>query len=86
MLNFIKIINFNKKGIFLVFFLWMIGGMWSSVYAVDPCTDPYADGCGGDPDLPLDNEVWILIAAGALYGLKKIRDHKRELQNLQSAE
>ena len=38
-----------------------------------------------DP-VPLDTGVIFLLIAGIVFGLKKIRDHKRELQNLQSAE
>ena len=33
---------------------------------------------GDDPDkVPLDPGSWILVAAGAGYGLKKLRDAKR---------
>ena len=28
--------------------------------------------CLGDPDMPIDNSVWILLIAGILFGLKKI--------------
>ena len=28
---------------------------------------------GGDPDVPLDGGLSLLIAAGAVYGVKKIR-------------
>ncbi|WP_449440212.1 PID-CTERM protein-sorting domain-containing protein [Pedobacter steynii] len=31
---------------------------------------------GGDPDLPLDGGVSLLLAAGAVYGIKKIRQLK----------
>jgi hypothetical protein len=29
---------------------------------------------GGDPDIPIDGGVSILLAAGALFGMKKIYD------------
>jgi hypothetical protein len=31
---------------------------------------------GNDPDVPLDGGVSLLLAAGAVYGLKKIRQLK----------
>jgi hypothetical protein len=35
----------------------------------------------GDPDLPLDGGVGVLIAIGVGYGLKKMRDHKKNDRN-----
>ncbi|MHA4894352.1 PID-CTERM protein-sorting domain-containing protein [Pedobacter sp. PWIIR3] len=32
---------------------------------------------GGDPDVPLDGGVTLMLLAGACYGVKKIRDAKR---------
>ena len=32
---------------------------------------------GGDPDVPIDNGVVLLLIAGTAYGLKKIRNAKR---------
>jgi len=31
---------------------------------------------GGDPDVPLDGGIGILLAAGALYGFKKLKKAK----------
>ncbi|MEO6721242.1 MAG: hypothetical protein ABIN67_12805 [Ferruginibacter sp.] len=39
-------------------------------------TDP-----AGDPDLPIDGGVSILIAAGVGYGVKKYRDERKKLLN-----
>lgn len=41
----------------------------------DPETDP--DCPGDDPDaIPLDPGTWVLVAAGAGYGIKRWRDFK----------
>jgi len=32
---------------------------------------------GGDPDVPIDGGLGILLAAGALYGSKKIYDARK---------
>lgn len=32
---------------------------------------------GGDPDVPIDGGVGILVAAGVCYGIKKIRKTKQ---------
>ncbi|RZK81884.1 MAG: hypothetical protein EOO92_03750 [Pedobacter sp.] len=32
---------------------------------------------GGDPDVPIDGGVALLLLAGTAYGIKKIRDTKR---------
>lgn len=31
-----------------------------------------------DPDAPIDGGVSLLVAAGVGYGIKRVRDHKRE--------
>ena len=33
---------------------------------------------GGNPDVPIDGGIGLLIAAGALYGSKKIYEAKRK--------
>ena len=33
---------------------------------------------GGDPDVPIDGGIGLLIAAGALYGSKKIYEARRK--------
>jgi hypothetical protein len=35
----------------------------------------------GDPDLPIDGGLGVLIAVGVGYGLKKMRDHQRSDRN-----
>lgn len=38
---------------------------------------------GGDVDLPVDGGIGLLLAAGVVYGVKKIRDErKRKLNKL----
>ncbi len=38
---------------------------------------------GEDPDIPIDGGVSVLVAAGVVYGIKKIRDErKRNLNKL----
>ncbi len=32
---------------------------------------------GGGPDVPIDGGLSVLLAAGAAYGVKKYRDHKK---------
>lgn len=32
---------------------------------------------GGGPDVPIDGGLSLLLAAGAAYGVKKYRDHKK---------
>ena len=32
---------------------------------------------GGDPDVPIDGGIGFLIAAGALYGVKRVYDMNR---------
>jgi hypothetical protein len=36
---------------------------------------------GGDVDLPIDGGLSILVAAGVGYGIKKIRDEKKNSRN-----
>lgn len=33
---------------------------------------------GGDPDAPIDGGLSVLLAAGAAYGVKKYRNHKKK--------
>ena len=37
-----------------------------------------ADDPGLDPDAPIDGGVSLLLAAGAAYGVKKYREHKKK--------
>lgn len=38
---------------------------------------PGDPGGGGDPDVPIDGGIGLLIAAGALFGSKKIYDSRK---------
>ena len=42
------------------------------------CSDSEFDPnpCGDNPDIPLDGGVSLLIGAGALYGIRKLRKQK----------
>ncbi len=42
-----------------------------SLMAQDPGPDP-----GGDPDAPIDGGISLLVAAGAIYGAKKIKENQ----------
>ncbi|MBC7887717.1 MAG: hypothetical protein H7Z13_07490 [Ferruginibacter sp.] len=42
----------------------------------DPC-----DSGPCDPDTPIDGGVSVLVAAGVVYGLKKIRDERKKKLN-----
>lgn len=33
---------------------------------------------GGGPEAPIDGGLTVLLAAGAAYGVKKYRDHKKK--------
>lgn len=39
-------------------------------------TDP--ENPGGDPDAPIDGGLGLLLAAGIGYGVKKVRDYKKQ--------
>ncbi len=68
-LSFIVLINV------LVVILCFMPGF--SMAQVDPNpADP-----GGDPDLPIDGGVTVLVAAGIGYGIKKIRDERKKQLN-----
>jgi len=61
--------NFLRSGrILLVGF-----GMLLSLSVFAQPGDP-----GGNPDVPIDGGISILIAAGALYGSKKIYDARKK--------
>lgn len=32
---------------------------------------------GGDPDIPIDGGISLLLAAGAAYGIKKVHQYKQ---------
>ena len=60
--------NFLRPGRFLLVGLGML--LTSSVFA-QPGDPP-------DPDIPIDGGISLLIAAGALYGSKKIYDARKK--------
>ena len=66
----------------LVFFI--------STAKAQPCVPgdirPECDPEGTNPDAPLDTGVILLLIAGTMFGLKKIRDNQRALKNLQPVE
>jgi hypothetical protein len=35
------------------------------------------DDPGGDPDAPIDGGIGVLLAAGVVYGLRKIRNERK---------
>jgi hypothetical protein len=39
------------------------------------------DDPGGDPDAPIDGGVGLLVAAGVVYGAKKINDERKKKLN-----
>ncbi len=43
----------------------------------DLATNGFGDP-GQDPDLPIDSNIFILVAAGVGYGLKKVYDFKKK--------
>ena len=70
MLNSIKNKVLYKKFVAVIFILSLITEVVYAQPPVEPCVlDPNATGCPGDPDLPL---------AGALYGIKKLKDKRFE--------
>lgn len=59
--------------------------MLSIAFFIASTTIGFSQGTGGDdpdfPDIPLDGGLSILLAAGALYGGKKVRDYRKKGQN-----
>lgn len=55
------------KLILLAGIVLMIGCQFAM--AQDPGPDP-----GGDPDAPIDGGIALLVAAGAIYGARKIKN------------
>ena len=79
MLNSIKNKVLYKKFVAVIFILSLITEVVYAQPPVEPCVlDPNATGCPGDPDLPLDGGLSILLVAGALYGIKKLKDKRFE--------
>jgi hypothetical protein len=39
--------------------------------------DPGGSGGGGDPDVPIDGGLSLLVAAGVGYGAKRLKQHKQ---------
>ncbi len=53
------------------YFLLVIQFFCTATYALAQVGDPGFP--GGDPDVPLDGGVGVLLAAGVYYGIKKIK-------------
>ena len=63
-----KILNIQTLVILLVLLLPVL------VHAQGP-SDP-----GGDPDVPIDGGLSLLIAGGVGYGVKKVRENRNKKQ------
>jgi hypothetical protein len=48
----------------------------TQLMAQDPPADP-----GSDPDVPIDGGISLLLAAGAGYGIKKIKDNMNKKED-----
>ena len=59
----------NKFFILSAFLMTIITSLPFFAMAQDP---------GGGPEAPIDGGLSVLIAAGAAYGVKKYRDHKKK--------
>ncbi len=59
-----------KNQFYLFSSLFMIIALALPVLAI--AQDP-----GGGPDVPIDGGLSVLLAAGAAYGVKKYRDHRK---------
>ena len=57
--------------LFFKLLIIVMGCLWSLSALAQP-GDP-----GGDPDVPIDGGIGLLLAAGALYGSKKIYDLRK---------
>jgi len=57
-------------------------GLVIAAICVAPRANAQGPGFGGDTqDTPIDGGVSLLIAAGAMYGVKKIRDARKKDTN-----
>lgn len=66
---------FQMKTIRILFLLMLIFNT-----GISKADDPGLP--GGDPDVPIDGGMLILLAAGVYYGVKKIRNNKeKEIEN-----
>ncbi len=54
-----------------ILFLLMIGSSFTEIMAQ---SDPGLP--GGDPDVPIDSGLFLLLIAGAIYGVRKINNRK----------
>ena len=72
-LNIVSMKYFNGSIFFAIIFLVILSAVPVSGYAQlgDPGEDP-------DAQVPVDDGVILLIAAGAGYGLKKAMDHRKK--------
>lgn len=63
-------IDAMRSAVILIFLLILFGSM--PLRADDPGFP------GGDPDVPIDGGVLVLLIAGACYGIRKIREKKED--------
>ncbi len=54
--------------------------MTATIFLVATILPVLAHAQGPDPDAPIDGGLSLLLAAGAGYGVKKYRDHKKKRQ------
>jgi hypothetical protein len=59
----------------LIFFFHLFSPLNS--FAQGPSDSGYPGDPGGDPDAPVDGGIGLLMAAGVLYGIKKMRIEKK---------
>ena len=63
-----------KKHLYIFFFI-----LSASAFAQPPSGGPTQDpGPTGPDDIPIDGGIGLLIAAGAIYGGKKIMDRRKK--------
>lgn len=55
----------------------ILTAVWAGMLLAMPCL-VFAQDPGGGPDAPIDGGLSVLLAAGAAYGVKKYRDHKKK--------
>ncbi|TDQ10149.1 PID-CTERM protein-sorting domain-containing protein [Pedobacter metabolipauper] len=55
-------------------FILIPAGIFDCIFLLKPVDDPGFPGL--DPDVPIDGGLGLLVLAGAIYGVKKIREIK----------
>lgn len=67
-----------KTLVFRIFFILALGLNLSVVAAPAPPVGGGSPSCWPPPCVPIDGGIGFLIAAGALYGLKRLSSNKKE--------